>query len=161
MIVAKFISNDSLLPKMRGGQGSGNFGHEGRPGSVGGSGDNTSINEDSQEFLHGTTSEFVDGIKLHGLLASKMGQGQGVAPEMGPHVFFSNQRPTAEYWGENAVENNGGKVMILTIRVPKSAQSRISEDPDAKYVKGNPVAFRFEGDIPPEWITNIEEGKGW
>lgn len=108
---------------------------------------------------HGTSSKFINNIKKRGLLGSKAGTGQGWQPTTNDkgHVFFSQDRKTAEYWASNTIENHGGKSAILKVRIPKSEISKISKDPDA-FGKG---ALRFKGDIPPSWIVSIEEGKGW
>lgn len=186
----------------KGGQGSGNFNHQGRPGEVGGSlgrlpelrkehdsllmrsrkEKNTSkwkqawqknkeeLNKEaerlrqersSQTVFHGTTDAFKESILKDGLQVSKMGQGQGWTPDSGEkgHVFFSTERPTAEYWAEHATGNHGGKPMLLTLRIPKSEVDKISEDPDLTKVGGKAVGFRINRDIPPEWIVKVEEGK--
>jgi hypothetical protein len=149
------------LRKIRtlGGPGSGNFGHAGRPGEVGGSG--------GLKVYHGTSEEALRAIRKEGLVphGSKGGDAWAISIGRGSpddflsqtevngrraSVFVAEHKETAESFAEYATRMHpGSEAAVIEITIPESEVGRIKEDELS-------LEKRFEGRIPPTWITKAE-----
>jgi hypothetical protein len=137
----------------KGGEGSGNFGHAGRPGEIGGSSDDGGT---GVALMHGTSSTNIASIKKNGILQNKSGESQGwVADQSDRAVYLAKDRATAEYWAEAAAENREGTAVIVKVVIPDSYSNLLSSDPDTQN-----IGIRFKGDILPDWIVDIERLTG-
>jgi hypothetical protein len=148
---------------VKGGEGSGNFSHEGRPGEVGGSGAGG-----ERIYYHGTVDKFAKSIQKHGILGKKVGMGQHWTPTMDDkdHVFVADDYKTAAYWAEAAVDNHGGKAVVIEVHIPADQASKLEDDPDVsnRYLREEKLrnhALRWKGNIPASWIAKVEPSKGW
>ena len=115
-----------------GGRGSGNYGHEGRPGMVGGSGKSSHPNEDYA--YHGTDRSNMADIQKHGLRPN----------EYGNPLNFHELLSSSEYYaGEN-----GYVMRVLRANIK-----------DAKF---DPMTRRAwtQSIVPPEDIE-VKTNKGW
>lgn len=130
----RFTPHDNAL-KVSGGQGSGNFGHAGRPGERGGS--------SPVIVYHGTDKEAATSILKEGLI-NPSERSKQKAPST--YVWVSPDRATAEKY---AKENEDGALLQITI--PAS---------HAHLVKTiSPDRASFPTSIPKEWIKTLG-GKG-
>lgn len=142
-------------PITHGGPGSGNFGHAGRPGAVGGSGGG------GLTAFHGTSSDYVDLIKEHGLIPGKSQGGDSWAAKQGWNdciseignqkvsVYMTDKLRVADQYARYAAEMSGGVPVILEVSVPRSFIEKISKD------EKDSDAVKFNGRIKPDWITRI------
>lgn len=124
---------------IKGGDGSGNFGHAGRPGLVGGS-------AEGGVFYHGTTSAAAETIKQNGLEISKASRNSKKGK-----VYITSSKDNAAYWAEDkldyfGLDRNETDLVIFEIRVPAGVQL----DRDTQSSSEND--FVHVGNIPPEWI---------
>ena len=120
------------ITKTLGGSGSGNFGHEGRPGEVGGSGEGSGYTIE----YHGTTPENAKAILTSGKF--RVGSGQaGVSTTQG-------YREALDY-------ANGNPEGVIAVRVKKDARMVGKEGKD--FLTGT-------GSFNPEDLTPVEIAKG-
>jgi len=163
-----------MLVEMRaaGGPGSGNFGHAGRPGEIGGS--------QSIAMFHGTSSNALDAIKKDGLKpvggkgadtwaveAIRQGaffrdttpeeeirrlyrsRAEAIIGDRKSSVFLTEDINHAKYFARFASSEfaAGGEPVILKIVIPKEvASQRLVEDELSE-------DRRFKGPIPPSWVA--------
>lgn len=142
-----------------GGPGSGNFGHSGRPGEVGGS--TSDGKELPKEVYHGTTSEVLEKIGWQGLWPAVKGGADAwlqketafetTAKMFGrpKSVYVAPSLENAFRYADMVSELRGKEAIVLRIEIPvdKAGQFRTDEQDEH--------AFRKEGTIPADWI------KGW
>lgn len=157
-----------LRLSVKGGPGSGNFGHAGRPGerggsAAGGSGD-TSTTFSSRAY-HGTSSSYIQAIKKKGIVAKSSSGGDDWAKKHGytvqtikvagqeVSVYVTNDLSQAENYAHIAAEMSGSNPAIVAIDVPSDAITMFKSD------ENDSLGFRFEGTIPPEWINWPETGR--
>lgn len=120
----------AYVPMCQGGEGSGNFGHEGRPGEVGGSGpgggsfpkseksDRVSI---PQKIYHGTANAEVSISEYRG--KGQYGQSQTLA---GTGVYFTSDPELAQVYADRSKERRGeystGSPKVIGVEIdPESA----------------------------------------
>jgi len=128
---------------MKGGAGSGNFGHAGRPGLVGGS-------SSGGTFYHGTTSEAAEYIKQNGLRIDKASRNSKKGK-----VYITSSIENAKYWAEDkldyfGLDKNTTDLVIFEIRIPPGVQI----DRDTQSASAND--YVKTGDIPADWIVGFE-----
>lgn len=115
--------------------------------------------------LHGTSSETLESVKVHGLLPFGGDKGKSIytddpymkAPERRSGVYTSRDweevraAATNTVFGSHDARNHTGTpkgdIVIFRIRVPEGAQL----DPD-EYKPKSAKSVRVRGAIPPEWI---------
>jgi hypothetical protein len=146
------------LPRLKaaGGQGSGNFGHGGRPGEVGGSSavggrgeaaDTAERIARGDAMFHGTTKAVVDKILKEGL-----------NPDSQDRVFLTHNLDKAQYYASTNTDDLVQGV-VLEVKVPESEVHRLEE---IKSARGLPSRLVIKGRVPPEWIhvhSKFEDGK--
>jgi hypothetical protein len=125
---------------IKGGEGSGNFDHEGRPGEVGG----------SSIVSHATPIHNAESIKENGLRASTI-LDDGDRPAS---VYFVDTELRAHqagriYGAQNEEGKNADKYALVRFKIPDGEAVL----PDTVAGKN---AFRIERDVPKEWIEKIE-----
>lgn len=112
-------------------------------------------------FYHGSSADAWKSIKEHGLFAGGgtggdawvLMQGKNPGdPGYGPidrkaSVYMSPRMDVAKNYAELASSLHGSDPLLLSIKVPASAVSRMRFD------EGDPDAVRFVGRIPPDWIS--------
>jgi SPP1 gp7 family putative phage head morphogenesis protein len=152
-----------------GGAGSGNFGHGGRPGEVGGS--------STVQLFHGTASSALKSIKAQGLrpAADKGGDtwwkitrgndfndprrtifsdalkaNPALFEDRKASVYLIDDPSLAQHFADYATElHPGAEPVVLEVDIPKSAAEPLTKDEGTAEQYG---AFRFKGTIKPEWI---------
>lgn len=160
-----------FLGEQKGGEGSGNFNHEGRPGMIGGSGpggtastSNQPANIDPQTLIvyHGTQDELLTSIKEKGLIPGGGGmtwrtsESRYYVGDRAVSVFMTKNKNEAMQYAEHAafVHNDYYETvahpLLLKITIPKEFQNKIVTEPD------NPNIVRLDTTVPPEWITPVE-----
>lgn len=144
--VAYKAAYEKLL-SVKGGEGSGNFGHAGRPGLVGGSGEGGG---GGVTVFHGTVSDFKDSIEKNGIRSS---MASSVSKK--GHVYATTDIESAKYWAENKVDDLGldraaTKLYVFEIRVPADVLARDVQSQGAN-------DYQIKGDIPPSWIVGVTE----
>lgn len=157
-----------------GGPGSGNFGHAGRPGEVGGSSSSWSEGEtipkidgfyipptskESQILFHGTASANLESIRRNGLIPKgNAGADAGLLStgykervqsfQIGDRdgsVFMAMDSKSAQNYARWALRvHPGSQAILLAIKVPSDVVGR-GDEFDSQ-------ALRFNRSIPPEWI---------
>jgi len=147
----------ALRGALKGGAGSGFHGHAGRPGQRGGSA--------SVALFHGTTTAYRAAIKEQGLIAAKGKGADAWARKRGwtvqrvqvagqaVSVFLTADLEMAKQYADYAVEMGGGEPVILQIALPADAADRLLAD------ENQAGGLRFEGTIPPDWITFDDAAK--
>lgn len=146
---------DGRLLKVAGGSGSGNFGHAGRPGEVGGSGEGS-------VYFHGTSERALEKIRQEGLISSDELVGYGREH----HVYMTPDRELAERYARNHEALNQQDLytaMIVEIHVPADHLHEVT------LAKAQPAdehlhAVTFPRRIPPEWIGKayiLKKDGGW
>ena len=142
------------LRSMKGGEGSGNFGHTGRPGEVCGSGEGGgsasgggTSGECGGTFYHGTTSEAAEYIKKNGLEISKASRNSKKGK-----VYITSSKDNAAYWAEDKLDFFGldkstTDLVIFEIKIPAG----VAIDRDTQSSSEND--FVHTGNIPAEWIV--------
>lgn len=123
-----------------GGAGSGNFGHGGRPGEVGGSGEG--------EFFHATSADQVQSIMKQGLTTNHTGK--MFRDSQGGVVYVSKTVGGARYWAREIQygQKKGSDVVILKVQIPREALKKIARDENSS----SRLDHTFEGKIKSEWI---------
>lgn len=163
-------SEKDLSPETLGGAGSGNFGHAGRPGDVGGS-------APFFEFFHGTSSDALDGIAKNGLVPLAHSGADAAYPtfqqkwQVGDRkssIYVTDDFYNAQMFADITSQSHPGTTpVILAVDVPREVVSKFVEDEAfhegdygaASIVPGHaikPSAFRFKGTIPPAWISVVD-----
>jgi SPP1 gp7 family putative phage head morphogenesis protein len=163
------VAMDRLIAmRTAGGAGSGNFGHTGRPGEIGGSGEGAVV-------FHGTTQNRLDSIKKTGINASYAGAVWPSFSEKG-YTYVTNNRSEAENWAREAAERwtethltdgappqpseeyKAAVPVVLEVAIPKSELPSLGKDVHFEYpdMAIPNDKFQFKGDIKPEWIR-----QGW
>jgi len=137
-----------------GGPGSGNFGHAGRPGEVGGSSKGTL-------GLHGTALESVNSIMRDGLLPDQFDR-VWMTESYKEAMIFAEMAPIDGVYPKRHLPVEGGNGAILEIRIPESEVGGIEDiiSMPAQPERGlytRPTLddynrLTFKGRIPPEWI---------
>jgi len=164
------IMLDSDL-RLAGGPGSGNFGHAGRPGEVGGSASGGSTT------FHGTSQKKLDSILKEGLRASYSGVIWPNQSKPG-HVYMSTNMEEAQAWAIQTVDRefmfrkrgpdgtysfDKGQPVVLEVTIPEDVQDRVTNDEhfptEGEYAVRESNNRQFQGDIKPEWITGIWKGE--
>jgi hypothetical protein len=149
-----------LVLRVKGGSGSGNFGHEGRPGEVGGSAPGTGDRANWGTFdqtgptivYHGTTSDAVQSILDGGL--HRGGEWMG-RPKS---VYFTTSKENAADWASSHASNY--EYVIVAFEITDVMDKYIIPDMDMLADFPNwKSAFRIEKDISPKHIKYIEVGK--
>lgn len=145
----------------KGGAGSGNFGHAGRPGLIGGSSRSGSATSKIPEkiLFHGTSREAIDKILMNGLIAGAGRGGDAWLIQNNPFayqayhlgdrdvaIYMSPDKEHAEQYAELASEITDSDPVLLKIRIPKEEASKLEEDDQDE------LGLRFCCKIPPEWI---------
>ncbi|MEK7112855.1 MAG: hypothetical protein AAB875_06100, partial [Patescibacteria group bacterium] len=107
------------------------------------------------QFVHGTTAAHVESILQSGLLASKSGHVWPGVSEAG-RTYITSDPKWALGWAVEAIQRTGGgSPVLLRVSIPSAEAGKLEEDPgffDRSY--------KFEGDIKPEWITQVWIGRG-
>lgn len=165
--------------KMAGGAGSGNFGHSGRPGELGGSSSDEEDpfgGPDTLRFYHGTASQALASIKQKGLIpvggkgadawaisvgrppiGSLSGLPQAIINDRKASVFLTEDPEVAKWFGDYAKQVAGGDSVVLEVEIPQSEIFKSSHRPTGKMKPDEmsdsySMAWRFRGVIKPEWI---------
>ena len=156
----------NLTAALKGGPGSGNFGHAGRPGQRGGSAPGSGVpgaeNEPGQTFFHGTSSAYTESILRHGLEAGRAKGATAWAEQAGwgsvvtrvkvagqeVSVFIAPSKEMALTYGDYAARLTGQEAVVFEVRVPESHAAKVKKDENSE-------GLRFEGAIPPEWIVGL------
>ena len=152
-ILERYLRKGNLRKKLnkivlaKGGEGSGNFGHSGRVGLVGGSDDGNEV-----VYMHGTSSVVKDRILKEGLKARgtlmflREGKVKG--------VFLNPNRELAERYASNAWRPlaKGAKGIVFEIRLP--AGTLLEDDPGSTLKAGSKF---YRGDISAKYIFAYSE----
>jgi len=113
------------------------------------------------KMFHGTSSDYIDSIKEHGLIPGKTQGGDSWAAKQGWNdciseigsqkvsVYMTNKLRIADQYARYAAEMSGGVPVILEVVVPKSFIGKLSKD------EKDSDAIKFNGKIKPDWITRI------
>jgi hypothetical protein len=143
----------SEIVVVKGGEGSGNFGHTGRPGEVEGS------TSEGGVFYHGTIESRARKILKEGLTPGKFmnydkelyeGDRKSV-------VFMSTDKKVAEYYANNSFEYSNP--VILEIRVPRG--KTLYKDMAPEYKKeGKGTSYFKVGKVPASWIVSAKFAGG-
>ena len=98
--------------------------------------------------FHGTSAEAAEGILQNGLRA---------IPAMGrpPSVYFTTDQKTAEDYMGNLISGKDEFGAVIEFRIPQSQAGRVKRDEVDYHFWGKKTAYRFEGDISPDWIMNV------
>jgi len=166
---ARVLTQALLRLRLLGGPGSGNFGHSGRPGEVGGSsgerqpqGDEEDNDLKARTFFHGTHSLSVQDILQQGLLVGHAGK---MWPSFSSreHTYITTDHDNAEHWAESAVQkmkidHRDAEIypVILTVRVPPEYARRVVQD--SHFPEPGSPARQFKGNIHPSWIIGAKMG---
>lgn len=154
----------------KGGPGSGNFGHAGRPGEVGGSAPSGSGSADDEHrqweqriateearasipkegltVYHGTDADAAKKIEKEGLKRGPKLQ------ERPPSVYFTTNRSEAELWGWSGTRepgNLGDTFAVVEFTLPSEWKDEVIADERMR----DPRTMRIERDIPPENVTRV------
>jgi hypothetical protein len=166
-------------PKTLGGPGSGNFGHGGRPGEIGGSGPGTEkiVSQGKGTQLHGTTRANVESILRDGITADranaiftadKAAMTGGAVSAKG-HVYTTANKAEAQRYAEAAAwpRDEAGKALdeglkagamhpaVIEVKIPASEKGRLTMDTHSDTTSS---ARQFKGNIKPEWIVAVHVG---
>lgn len=171
IINEKFMSSEKkeITIILKGGSGSGNFGHEGRPGEVGGSSTegggvgsisawDSDFNKDGAVYVyHGTTEKAIKSILSKGLKVGKPWM------DRNPSVYFTVDKAEASRWSHIAesrrsVSNASNKHIVIEFSIPDELDNDVIQDVIANRDMGWKSAFRIEKNIPKEFITKIIVG---
>lgn len=144
--------------KALGGPGSGNFGHAGRPGQIGGS------ESETVTVFHGTIDRALKSIAEKGIVP--LGGNGADSTKYGMEKMQIGDRKVSIYVTRNLEEasnyaamvrsrNEGTRPVILEITLPKGALV-----PDEASEGVSKDAFRFKGTIPPDHIRVVEHDFG-
>ena len=159
---AIFESVNNKFKITEGGPGSGNFGHAGRPGFVGGSSvSKTSGEEDklnTQSFFHGTTMDVVKSILKDGLQPVKASERLYSSifykGERGDAVYMTSKKEDAQKWAKNAADVVSWKegkssvgVAVIEVRIDKGS---VKVDDEA-----GEFSFYRVGGIPAKFIKSV------
>ena len=152
---------------IKGGPGSGHFGHAGRPGKRGGSapsgGGSGAIDANWTRVAgggptlvyHGTSEEFGWDIRYEGLKASDVPRyGFGSDHEQPKAVFFTADEFHARNYGEGN-SMRGETYAIVAIEIPEEFHSRVKFDQFEADNYGAENGFYIEQNIPPEWVKQV------
>lgn len=162
----------------KGGEGSGNFDHAGRPGELGGSAPKgkrskkvayTPTKEEIQAWVknryggvtgyHGTAIHAVESIKRQGILPSRK---IGNRPEA---VYYAENKQDLYRMIEKGIIKSDtsfdndifyGHTAIVKFVIPNDEAAKIFSDTWAFWDFGSRSAHGFSGTIKPEWIVGIE-----
>lgn len=148
---------------LKGGPGSGHFGHSGIPGHQGGS---LPDNEEERVYYHGTANKkIIDKILEEGIKpASQTTVGRMFGSELytgdrKDSVFLTTDIEDAVYFCKNAISkmitnsNPNAIACIFKVVVPKEVELQNDEE----WRSGH--AFFVKGGIPKEWIKGYDIGK--
>jgi hypothetical protein len=124
------------LLKTLGGPGSGNFGHGGRPGEVGGSA--------AEVVYHGTVNTVIDKILKNGILPANAFEDGLSLPDV--IAYASTDRGQAEAYAVYKARQQGVQPVIFEVHVPE----------DVALQRDGVVVAREEG-FKPEWIKAVHE----
>ncbi len=136
-----------VLRERFGGQGSGNYGHAGRPGEVGGSGEGGASQpsvtlKKGTVLFHATPTSNIDLIKKEGLKTSTEVSGANTYPNDVEGVFLGNLEQ-AKVIKRQLEENSGEPVSILEVYLPKGAKLyRDSSMPESSVVSPVMISAR-------------------
>ncbi len=138
-----------------GGEGSGNFGHRGRPGEVGGSGEGGRQEEinNSRIVFHGTKQVCIKSILSKGILSSGTKKNYGMEFYSGARkdaVYFAEDFESAKTFAQEATKHGRGAWAVVKVRVP--ANSLVVDTRD-KMTGGK--SYYFKGNIPLGWIESV------
>lgn len=130
-----------------GGPGSGNFGHAGRPGQIGGSAPRSSV------VYHGTRKDVLASILSNGISNPSVRAGN---KNPATYVWITPNRTVAEKYARESWDD-GDEPILLKVTIP---EERVGE---IKKFGGN--RWSFPTTIPPEWIsvediTDLAENEG-
>jgi hypothetical protein len=156
----------------KGGSGSGNFGHEGRPGEVGGSGEGELGNSGSGKpapgtttYFHGTAGDVTNKILKNGIKAQSdartFEEENFYTGARKDSVFVSSDFDMAKYYGENALNSLSGKyntIAVFKIEIPKGVKLKVDRADDfLRFQAGNEKgkSYYHKGIIKPEWIKSV------
>jgi len=153
---------------LKGGSGSGNFGHAGRPGDVGGSASerggggisawDSDFNKDGAVYVyHGTTEKALKSILTKGLKIGKPWM------DRNPSVYFTVDKAEASRWSHIAesrrsISNASNKHIVVEFSIPDELDNDVIQDVIANKDMGWKSAFRIEKNIPKEFITKVIVG---
>lgn len=122
--------------RVDGGEGSGNFGHSGRPGEVGGSGPGV--------YYRGADYSGSMHIKSEGV--KRGGEWYGRPPS----VYLCSSKEEAEVYAN--LMHPDAPYGVAEIHVPEG-EKLIEDNVDKDF--GAERSFRIEKDIPPEWVKSV------
>lgn len=149
----------------KGGPGSGHFGHEGRPGEVGGSASSEGGGE-KETVYHGTSAD-----KMYEILF------EGVQPQESHNwdaSFYEEERrggviyvvageggfKLAAAFAAKAEEMKGKPAVVIEAKVPKDYYDKNGKrDARVGRIGGSGVAVTLP-EVKPEWITNVYDTEG-
>lgn len=120
---------------------------------------------------HGTARDILQHIAEEGLqpqgsaggdeflatswLENRSGEAQRIKDLSKGFVFFTKGLEDARSFAAHAAKVRNAEPIVLQLSIPKEAEEQIEEDPEL------PGAFKFNGDIPPEWITGVMSVTGF
>jgi len=133
-----------LIVSIKGGAGSGNWGHAGRPGLVGGSGGSGGV----QYIYRGEFSQLRDKVLANGI--------KGKVWNNRPKSVYmtTSEREAHKYGLMKANDVNVWEYAIVRMRIPDST-ILVADERDTKAVYGMSGAVRIEGNVPASWIDSV------
>lgn len=149
-----------VLPRpsvLKGGPGSGNFSHAGRPGKVGGSAPS------SVTFYHGTSSTYAESILKNGLIpgksigsdswAHKNGWGGAVSKAFVEgnqvNVYMTPDINLALLYAKRVSMHVVAEPLVLKVMIPSNVKGLKLDPMDDK-------GIMYTGSIPPDWLSVID-----
>lgn len=116
-----------FILRFKGGKGSGNFGHKGRPGSVGGS-SSSAVLKTGMTAYHVTVKSNVDSISKTGLRpASEVGQGFSTVEYDVDGVFVGNAEQVKIMHSQLSEYTDPKDLVVYEVYLPKG--TKVHEDP--------------------------------
>jgi hypothetical protein len=147
-----FDTSKARRTALKGGEGSGNFGHAGRPGEVGGSSPSVGY--------HGTTEAALDSILKNGIIPKAdrtFDEKSLYEGDRAGAVFYAENKKHAEIYAysrwSSEGELRGSNAVILKLQIPETAQPKIDKE---HFGRRKGEAYYLKGKIPPEWIVGYE-----
>lgn len=138
---------------------------QGRFCSTGGGG--SVSGESNISMFHGTSSDYIDSIMKHGLIAAASPGGDAWAEKEGDYaisrckigdreasVYMTSELRVASSYAGLAAQVSGGTPVILKVEIPAAYTGRMTKD------EKDSEAIRFTGRIKPEWITEQIHERG-
>jgi len=148
----------SVVVLCKGGEGSGNFGHEGRPGEIGGSG------EGGADVYHGTAEHYAKSILKDGLVSGTGSENLNFSESVKGRVYVSAEAGEAFAFAVEATTNefqrgvkegkysatDSKKLQVLMIVAAKDTF------PESEYKGKENTQFRSNKPVPSSAFRRVE-----